>query len=77
MKPALLQFEEEYGRRLSIVKVDVRNPDSSEYQQYMNLDDSQYVPHTILIDSSKKVLAKHTGGMSKESLIEFISAYVK
>jgi|GEM_PF-1349621 len=76
MKPDLLQFEEEYGKKLTIVKVDVRNPESAEYKQYMKLDDSKYVPHTILIDSSNKVLNKHTGAMTRETLRQFVSQYL-
>lgn len=77
MKPELLQFEGEYGNKLTVVRVDVRNPDSSEYKQYKELKDSRYVPHTILIDSSRKVLCKYTGGMTKDELIEFVSSYLR
>ena len=77
MKPDLTQFEGEYADRLNFARVDVRNPGSDLYKQYRDLDDSQYVPHTILIDKSRKVLAKHTGAMSRAMLIQFVSSYLK
>lgn len=77
MKPDLLQFEGEYENRLNVVRVDVRSPESGPYKQYRDLDDSQYVPYTILIDSSRKVLAKHTGAMTRAMLIQFVQSHLK
>jgi hypothetical protein len=77
MKPALLQFEGEYKTKMNIVKVDVNDEDSAEYKQYNSLCKSEYVPHTIIIDSSKKTLKQHTGAMTKQDLIDFVKTWVK
>lgn len=55
----------------------MRNRNSDVYKQYIALDDSQYVPHTILIDGARNVLAKKTGAMSKEMLVQFVSSHLK
>ncbi|MGV8118483.1 MAG: hypothetical protein AB2L14_01850 [Candidatus Xenobiia bacterium LiM19] len=77
MKPDLLQFEGEFRTKMNIVKVDVNNEDSAEYKGYSSLSTSEYVPHIILIDNSRKTLKQHTGAMSKEQLIDFVKPYVK
>ncbi len=71
MKPDLLQFEGEYAGKIKVVKVDVRNPNSEEYKQFADLCNSQYIPHLVLIDASRKILGTHTGSMTKEDLIKF------
>lgn len=77
MKPDLSQFEGEYADKINIVRVNVRDKESNFYKQYIDLDDFQYVPHIILIDNSRKVLAKHTGAMTRAMLIQFVSSYLK
>jgi hypothetical protein len=77
MKPDLAQFEQEFRGKLSLVKVDVNDTESDLYKKYIELDDSDYVPHIILIDTSNKVLAKHTGQMSRQQLADFVKPHSK
>lgn len=77
MKPGLLQFEGEYGKKINIVKVDVRNQGSKEYKEYIKLFDSKYVPHTIVIDKNQKLLNKHTGTMTKDDLVKIVTPFMK
>ena len=77
MAPELLKFEGEYKSKVSVVRVDVRNPNSQPYKDYFKLFDSQYVPHTVIVDANKKVLAKKTGVMTKDDIVKFVSPYIK
>lgn len=77
MAPELLKFEGEYKSKVNIVRVDVRNPNSQPYKDYIKLMDSKYVPHTVIADKDKKLLAKHTGVMTKDDLVKFVKPYMK
>ncbi len=70
-------FEGEYKSKVTVVRVDVRDPNSQPYKDYIKLCDSQYVPHTILTDKNKKLLAKHTGVMTRDDLVKFVKPYLK
>ncbi len=54
-----------------MVKVNVKDAESPAYKEYMGLFKSEYVPHFVLIDSNKKVLNEHTGGLDVKGLVQF------
>lgn len=72
MKPALLQFEEEYAVKVKVVKVDISNPSGEDYQKYGDFYKSFGIPYFVLINKERKILKKHMGGMTKKDLIDFV-----
>ncbi|MFH0802548.1 MAG: hypothetical protein V2A78_09235 [bacterium] len=54
-----------------MVKVNVRDPESPAYKEYMPLFTSNAVPHYVLIDGNKKVLNQQTGALDLQGLVKF------
>ncbi len=77
MKPDLLKFEGDYKSKVNIVRVNVRDQNSSDYKEYISLCKSRGVPHLILIDKNRNTVNQHTGAMTEANLIDFVKSYVK
>jgi hypothetical protein len=70
-EPHLRQFEGEYAGKVKVIRVNVRDPESAAYKEYMPLSSSSHVPHFILIDGNKNVLNQQTGALDFQGLVQF------
>lgn len=68
MAPALVQFEQEYKEKITVVRVNLSQKDSASYKKYIKLLDSQSPPYTILLDTSGKIIKQNGGEMSVQEL---------
>jgi len=71
MKPALAQFEGEFKGKVKVVRVDLTNQGSQEFQKYRRYFDVNGIPYTILVDGKGAVLKKKLGGMDLDGLKRF------
>ena len=60
------QFEQEYGSKLHIVKVNCDKPD--KVQLYRKYKESGYIPETVVLKNDKVVFRK-VGAMSMGALV--------
>jgi len=71
MKPALAQFEGEFKGKVKVVRVDLTNQGSQEFQKYRRYFDVNGIPYTILVDGKGAVLKKKLVGMDLDGLKRF------
>jgi thiol-disulfide isomerase/thioredoxin len=71
MEPALAQFEQEYASQIKIVKMNVDEQSSADFETYGKYMDSRSIPYTVVLKGGK-VTAKKVGAMSKVDMEDLI-----